>query len=204
MRGGKDIGRLYLERWPSQHRIIDIAFLPTHRGQGLGAALLRDLLDEAAIAGKAVSIHVEKFNPAMRLYRRLGFKTEEDKGVYDLMRWTAAPALPARRRSREHGLIAVAALHGPIGTRNISMMRAPGARPDKWPAAATAPQAPRTAARTRRPRACSGRPIRLLQASARSCRRGPACRRVYRDAMKNHRPSMRRGPPSSPFPSPWG
>jgi ribosomal protein S18 acetylase RimI-like enzyme len=94
MRGDEDIGRLYLERWPSQHRIIDIAFLPAHRGHGLGAALLRDLLDEAAVAGKAVSIHVEKFNPAMRLYRRLGFVTEEDKGVYDLMRWTAAPASP--------------------------------------------------------------------------------------------------------------
>jgi GNAT superfamily N-acetyltransferase len=94
MRGGEDIGRLYIERWPSQHRIIDIAFLPAHRGQGFGGALLRDLLDEAAAAGKAVSIHVEKYNPAMRLYRRLGFKTEEDKGVYDLMRWSAAPDEP--------------------------------------------------------------------------------------------------------------
>jgi ribosomal protein S18 acetylase RimI-like enzyme len=90
MRGAEDIGRLYIERWPSQHRIIDIAFLPEHCGKGLGAALLRDLMDEATAAGKAVSIHVEKFNPAMRLYRRLGFVTEEDKGVYDLMRWTAA------------------------------------------------------------------------------------------------------------------
>jgi ribosomal protein S18 acetylase RimI-like enzyme len=90
VRAGEDIGRLYIERWPSQHRIIDIAFLPAHRGQGFGAALLRDLMDEAAAAGKAVTIHVEKFNPAMRLYRRLGFRTEEDKGVYDLMRWTAA------------------------------------------------------------------------------------------------------------------
>ena len=90
MRAGEDIGRLYIERWPSQHCIIDIALLPEHRGRGLGNALLRDLLDEAAAAGKAVSIHVEKFNPAMRLYRRLGFTTEEDKGVYDLMRWTAA------------------------------------------------------------------------------------------------------------------
>jgi ribosomal protein S18 acetylase RimI-like enzyme len=85
---GEDIGRLYIERWPSQHRIIDIAFLPGHRGQGYGEALLRDLMDEAAAAAKDVSIHVEKFNPAMRLYRRLGFVTEEDKGVYDLMRWT--------------------------------------------------------------------------------------------------------------------
>jgi ribosomal protein S18 acetylase RimI-like enzyme len=89
---GRDIGRLYVERWPSQHRIIDIAFLPEHCGKGFGAALLRDLMDEAAVAGKAVSIHVEKLNPAMRLYRRLGFVTEEDKGVYDLMRWTAAAA----------------------------------------------------------------------------------------------------------------
>jgi ribosomal protein S18 acetylase RimI-like enzyme len=90
MCAGEDIGRLYIERWPSQHCIIDIAFSPEYRGKGLGAALLRDLLDEAATAGKDVSIHVEKFNPAMRLYRRLGFRTEQDKGVYDLMRWTAA------------------------------------------------------------------------------------------------------------------
>jgi GNAT superfamily N-acetyltransferase len=90
--GGEDLGRLYIERWPSQHRIIDIALLPEHRGKGLGEALLRDLLDEAAAAGKDVSIHVEKYNPAMRLYRRLGFTTEEDKGVYDLMRWTRSSA----------------------------------------------------------------------------------------------------------------
>lgn len=90
--GGEDIGRFYIERWPSQHRIIDIAFMPAHRGRGYGEALLRDAIDEAAAAGKDVSIHVEKFNPAMRLYRRLGFVTEEDKGVYDLMRWRAAGA----------------------------------------------------------------------------------------------------------------
>jgi len=92
LRGGEEIGRLYVERWPSQHCIIDIAFLPEHRGKGLGEALLRDLMDEAKDCGKAVTIYVEKFNPAMRLYRRLGFKTEEDKGVYDLMRWSAAQA----------------------------------------------------------------------------------------------------------------
>ena len=87
-RDGHDIGRLYIERWPTQHRIIDISLLPEFRGTGAGEALLRDLMDEAAGVGKAVSIHVEKMNPAMRLYLRLGFKLEEDKGVYDLMRWT--------------------------------------------------------------------------------------------------------------------
>src|SRR5436305_3354312 len=52
MRGGEDIGRLYIARWPSQHSIIDIALLPEHRGKGLGEALLRDLMDEAATAAK--------------------------------------------------------------------------------------------------------------------------------------------------------
>ncbi|RUX19626.1 MULTISPECIES: GNAT family N-acetyltransferase [unclassified Mesorhizobium] len=87
---GSDIGRLYIERWPGEHRIIDIAFLPAFRGKGFGSALLSDLIDEAAAIGKAVSIHVEKHNPAMRLYLRLGFTVAEDKGVYDLMLRPAA------------------------------------------------------------------------------------------------------------------
>jgi ribosomal protein S18 acetylase RimI-like enzyme len=87
---GADVGRLYIERCPSEHRIIDIALLPAHRSQGYGTALLRDVMDEAAACGKAVSIHVEKVNPAMRLYRRLGFKTTGEHGIYDLMLWTAS------------------------------------------------------------------------------------------------------------------
>ena len=86
-RDGAPLGRLYLEHWTSQHRIIDIALMPEARGQGLGSALLRDILDEAGRRARAVSIHVEKENPAMRLYKRLGFETVEDKGVYDLLQW---------------------------------------------------------------------------------------------------------------------
>jgi len=86
-RAGQPVGRLYLERWTKEHRIIDIALLPHVRGHGLGGAILLDLHDEAARDGKAVSIHVEKINPAMSLYRRLGYETVEDKGVYDLLVW---------------------------------------------------------------------------------------------------------------------
>src|SRR3954454_21244666 len=89
-RAGVPIGRLYLGREAREHRIVDIALLPEHRRKGLGEALLRDLLEEAAAAGKAVTIHVEKFNPAMGLYRRLGFVTVGEEGAYDLMRWEGA------------------------------------------------------------------------------------------------------------------
>ena len=85
LRGDCAIGRLYLDRWAHEHRLIDIALLPEHRGHGLGAALLDDLIDEAAAAGKSLSIHVEKNNPAMALYRRLGFKPVGEHGVYDLL-----------------------------------------------------------------------------------------------------------------------
>jgi len=89
-RAGEPIGRLYLSRVGSEHRIVDIALLSEHRRKGLGEALLRDVLDEAVRAGKPVTIHVEKFNPAMGLYRRLGFVAAGEEGAYDLMRWAGA------------------------------------------------------------------------------------------------------------------
>jgi GNAT superfamily N-acetyltransferase len=83
--GGEPGGRLYVHRDESEIRIVDIALLPEHRGGGVGTALLRDLLDEADATGKRVTIHVERFNPALRLYERLGFAVAEDKGVYLLL-----------------------------------------------------------------------------------------------------------------------
>ena len=45
-------------------------------------------MDRGAAAGKPVTIHVESFNPALRLYRRRGFEHADTSGVYFLMRWT--------------------------------------------------------------------------------------------------------------------
>jgi ribosomal protein S18 acetylase RimI-like enzyme len=79
---GEPAGRLYVHRGETEIRIVDIALLPARRGQGIGSSLLRDLLAEADAAGKSVTIHVERLNPALRLYERLGFSVAEDKGVY--------------------------------------------------------------------------------------------------------------------------
>ena len=87
---GQPIGRLYVEEWPTELRIIDIALLPAYRGRGAGTYFLKKLMQRAGAIGKGVSIHVETNNPAMELYRRLQFKKVGEHGLYDLMEWNPA------------------------------------------------------------------------------------------------------------------
>jgi ribosomal protein S18 acetylase RimI-like enzyme len=85
-RGGVPIGRFWVDEWRDQIRIVDIALMPECRGAGIGSRLLHQLLDRARAANKPVTIHVEAFNPALRLYQRLGFEQVDTNGVYLLMR----------------------------------------------------------------------------------------------------------------------
>jgi ribosomal protein S18 acetylase RimI-like enzyme len=84
---GVEAGRLYVDRRPDEMRIVDIALLPEHRGAGVGGGILRGLLAEAAAVRKPLRIHVEHYNPALRLYERLGFRRTGDDGIYFLMEW---------------------------------------------------------------------------------------------------------------------
>jgi GNAT superfamily N-acetyltransferase len=86
-RDGQPIGRFYVARWEKEIRIVDITLLSEFRGTGIGTNLLRDLQNEARAAGKSLTIHVERFNRALQLYQRLGFRELEDKGVHLLMEW---------------------------------------------------------------------------------------------------------------------
>ncbi len=92
---GEPAGRLYLDRRDDEIRLIDIALLPEHRGQGIGGGLMRDVLAEGRRSGLPVRIHVEQNNPALRLYRRLGFERVGDVGIYYLMEWHPNGGAPA-------------------------------------------------------------------------------------------------------------
>ncbi len=85
---GEPIGRLYVDRRADEIRLIDIALLPEKRRSGIGSGLMSSVLAEAEASGLPVQIHVERNNPALGLYRRLGFEAVEDQGVYYLMKWT--------------------------------------------------------------------------------------------------------------------
>ena len=84
----KPIGRLYVDKRADEIRIIDIALLPKHRRKGIGAYLLKNVLAKAQQANLPVRIHVERNNPALGLYNRLGFRQIDDQGVYYLMEWS--------------------------------------------------------------------------------------------------------------------
>ena len=85
--GGTPAGRLYLDARPTRLHIVDIALLPEWRGRGLGTAILQALLAYGAASGRAVDIFVERFNPALRLYRRLGFVAFAEHDVFLEMEW---------------------------------------------------------------------------------------------------------------------
>jgi GNAT superfamily N-acetyltransferase len=82
---GQPAGRLYLTEMSDQLRIIDIALLPEFRAGGIGGGIISDVIARAEARGLSVTIHVERFNPAMHLYQRLGFREIQDRGVYVLM-----------------------------------------------------------------------------------------------------------------------
>lgn len=96
-------GRLLVARWAGEIRIVDISILPEVRGRGAGTVLLRQLLDEAAAAGKRLSIHVERENRAVGLYERLGFQpVGEHTVVYLRMEWAPLTRDTTTRPTASH------------------------------------------------------------------------------------------------------
>lgn len=89
---GEPAGRLIVARWAEELRIVDIAMLPQQRGRGVGGRLMGELLAEADERGVKAGIHVERANPAMRFYERLGFVPAGEHGVYLLMERQAKTA----------------------------------------------------------------------------------------------------------------
>jgi ribosomal protein S18 acetylase RimI-like enzyme len=104
---GEPAGRLYVDRSSDEICVLDIALLPAFRRRGLGRSLLSALLAEAAAAAQRVSLHVERNNPALGLYRQLGFEVVDDQqGVYLQMHWHAPPCHPALRPAEPASLSA--------------------------------------------------------------------------------------------------
>jgi ribosomal protein S18 acetylase RimI-like enzyme len=72
---------------------LTIAVVPSRRGRGFGEELLAGLLERARQEGyEALSLSVEKENPALRLYERFGFRPVSEIGDSVVMRADLATA----------------------------------------------------------------------------------------------------------------
>ncbi|MBP1167466.1 MULTISPECIES: GNAT family N-acetyltransferase [unclassified Chryseobacterium] len=77
------IGLLKVDRTFTNIEVLQLQIDPSQQGKGLGKKILSDILEEASLAGKTVSLSVLKTNKAQHLYTSLGFKiTGEDEYSY--------------------------------------------------------------------------------------------------------------------------
>jgi ribosomal protein S18 acetylase RimI-like enzyme len=77
---GVDIGTITLKISPIECFLALIEIHPDHQGQGIGSAVISDILADAHSRGLPVSLHVLKASPrAKRLYERFGFQVVEER-----------------------------------------------------------------------------------------------------------------------------
>jgi ribosomal protein S18 acetylase RimI-like enzyme len=80
--GDAQAGTAIVWRGANEMRLVDIALLPEYRGQGLGARWLDWLIEQASSARTRLRLSVLHGNPAINLYRRLGFLETGAGGLY--------------------------------------------------------------------------------------------------------------------------
>ena len=80
---GEDIGWLQVSETGDEIFLKQIFLQPACQGRGIGSQLIVDLIERSRQTRKPVRLGVVKNNPAVRLYRRLGFQlTSEDDFKY--------------------------------------------------------------------------------------------------------------------------
>jgi ribosomal protein S18 acetylase RimI-like enzyme len=84
---GMPIGQYRLFRGCDEFVVVDITFEPSWRNKGLGASLFSLWQKEADRSGKGIRLHVLHGNRARMLYKRLGFVTVKQDGLYAEMMW---------------------------------------------------------------------------------------------------------------------
>ncbi len=73
----QDVGMIKLHKTANKWQLVQIQLLPKCHGNGLGSAIIKDVIVQAQQHAVPLYLSVLKVNPAQVLYRRLGFKEVE-------------------------------------------------------------------------------------------------------------------------------
>ena len=76
------IGRRLVAASTEGVHLVDVALLAAYRNRGIGAWLIRQLMDDCEAKGAPLYLQVLRGNPAQRLYLRLGIKRNEHVRTY--------------------------------------------------------------------------------------------------------------------------
>jgi len=76
---------LHVEDHEDEVILAGIYIASSHRSKGLGSAIIRDVLAQAAQEGKVAKLRVLRSNPARELYERLGFRVTEESETHFAM-----------------------------------------------------------------------------------------------------------------------
>ena len=105
---GVDVGRLNVGHLAGDVYVGLIEIAPDHQKRGVGARILRSVLDCAFVDGMGVQLHVLDVNAgAHRLYRRLGFDEVSREGTAPAIRIRMRahpPSAAGRVRSLDRGI----------------------------------------------------------------------------------------------------
>ena len=77
---GNEVGWLQLSLKDKSLHLHQVHLLRSHRNRGIGSRLIRAIMGQAKVLRLPLTLKVVRGNPALRLYRRLGFRmVGEDK-----------------------------------------------------------------------------------------------------------------------------
>jgi ribosomal protein S18 acetylase RimI-like enzyme len=86
--GGTDIGWIQTSNSADEVHLDQLHIVNRFRNHGIGTSLIQGLQDRARRAGKTVGLNVIRGNPAIALYRRLGFHIIGEDEEKLKMRWS--------------------------------------------------------------------------------------------------------------------
>lgn len=93
--GAASVGQVFLARLPHAIVLVDISVLDSHRGRGIGTAVIQALIEQADAARLPVHLSVWAQNTAaQRLYARLGFVEVATQAGSITMQRPSRPAAP--------------------------------------------------------------------------------------------------------------
>jgi ribosomal protein S18 acetylase RimI-like enzyme len=82
------IGRIWVDRAPHRHMLVDIAISPEFQGRGIGTKLIEELIAGAGAAGVPLASSVTLENTgSLRLHQRLGFEIVGHDQTYYRLEW---------------------------------------------------------------------------------------------------------------------